>query len=690
MARLHLRGLPPGTNRNQLFKLLIEQADLPGKEIGAIDLIRRQATVEVAEDRAKRAVKTLRETMPEVDVFFEPDQIEWPPLFEKFRHWMQLEAKEEATRLAEGRQKEGMLKGLKLHEQWSALAGRVICQFRPKTQGASLPPHRFRSGSPVVLQDIEQNQVRGLVASVRDGSIEVVTQDFLENDDDPFQLIPSDDEVTRRRMEYALKRAASANDNRLAELRDVLLGEAKPTFDSTSDVPTPPRTLNDSQWGAVENALRANDVAIIHGPPGTGKTVTLAHLIKSLVDRGEKVLACAPSNLAVDNLMLRAMAQGVKAVRLGHPARVSETLHDATLDYLARSHPDAKLAEKLIKEGQAKLRSAGRYTRAKPAPGEKAAIRDEARGLFDDAQRMQRQTLDQILSEASLLCATLTGVDDDLLAGRMFDTVVIDEACQAVEPACWIPLARAKRVILAGDHCQLPPTILSQVAASEGYAESLQERIVRQHPNVAKLLDRQYRMHDLIMTFSSEEFYEGKLSADESVVAHDLQPLLNEAVYVDPKPWQYYDTAGADFVEEEDDATSSRFNDAEARFVAKKVQQFIDAGVAPQAISVISPYAAQVQRLRNLLPQNVEADTIDGFQGRENEVVLISLVRSNNSGEIGFLLDTRRMNVALTRARRKLILIGDSSTIGGNSFYERLLQYAETADGYHSVWEEMD
>lgn len=628
--------------------------------------------------------------MPEVDVFLEPDQIAWPPLFEMFRHWMQLEAKEEATRLAEGRQKEGMLKGLKLHEQWSALAGRVICQFRPKTQGASLPPHRFRSGSPVVLQDIEQNQVRGLVASVRDGSIEVVTQDFLENDDDPFQLIPSDDEVTRRRMEYALKRAASANDNRLAELRDVLLGEAKPTFDSTSDVPTQPRTLNDSQWGAVENALRANDVAIIHGPPGTGKTVTLAHLIKSLVDRGEKVLACAPSNLAVDNLMLRAMAQGVKAVRLGHPARVSETLHDATLDYLARSHPDAKLAEKLIKEGQAKLRSAGRYTRAKPAPGEKAAMRDEARGLFDDAQRMQRQTLDQILSEASLLCATLTGVDDDLLAGRTFDTVVIDEACQAVEPACWIPLARAKRVILAGDHCQLPPTILSQVAASEGYAESLQERIVRQHPNVARLLDRQYRMHDLIMTFSSEEFYEGKLTADESVVAHDLQPLLNEAVYVDPKPWQYYDTAGADFVEEEDDATSSRFNDAEARFVAKKVQQFIDAGVAPQAISVISPYAAQVQRLRNLLPQNVEADTVDGFQGRENEVVLISLVRSNNSGEIGFLLDTRRMNVALTRARRKLILIGDSSTIGGNSFYERLLQYAETADGYHSVWEEMD
>ncbi|GAA4442598.1 AAA domain-containing protein [Bremerella cremea] len=690
MARLHLRGLPPGTNRNQLFKLLIEQADVPGKEIGAIDLIRRQGTVQLAEDRAKRAVKTLRENLPEVDVFYEPDKIEWPPLFEKFRGWMQLEQKEEAQRLAEGYASEGSLKGLRLHEQWSALAGRVICQFRPKTQGAPLPPHRFRTGSPVLLQDVEQNQVRGLVAGVREGSIEVVTQDFLENDDDPFQIIPSDDEVTRRRMEFALKRAASATGNRLADLRDVLLGEAAPSFEPSAPMPERPRALNESQWDAVQNALSANDVAIIHGPPGTGKTVTLAHLIRQLVDRGEKVLACAPSNLAVDNLMLRLLAHGVKAVRLGHPARVSEKLHDATLDYLARSHPDAKLADKLIRDGQARLRSAGRYTRAKPAPGERAALRDEARGMFDDAQRIQRQTLDQILSGADVLCVTLTGVDDDLLAGRQFSTVLIDEACQAVEPACWIPLARANKVILAGDHCQLPPTILSQQAASEGFAESMQERIVRQVPATARLLARQYRMHGTIMQFSSDEFYEGQLEADDSVAEHDLQPMLSDAVYVDPKPWQFYDTAGADFQEEEDESSSSRLNDAEARFVARKAQQLIDAGIAPGDISVISPYAAQVQRLRNLLPAGVEADTVDGFQGRENEAVLISLVRSNTSGEIGFLLDTRRMNVALTRARRKLIVLGDSSTIGGNSFYERFLQYTELIDGYHSVWEEME
>ncbi|WP_158261188.1 MULTISPECIES: AAA domain-containing protein [Pirellulaceae] len=690
MARLHLRGLPPGTNRNQLFKLLIEQADIPGKEIGAIDLVRRQASVEVAEDRAKRAAKTLRETLPEVDAFFEPDQIEWPQRFVDFRRWMALEAKEESQRLADGKQTDGMLKGLKLHEQWSALAGRVICQFRPKTQGATLPPHRFRTGSPVVVQDVEQNQVRGLVASVRDGSIEVVTQDFLENDDDPYNLIPSDDEVTRRRMEFALKRAASAAGNRLADLRDVLLGEAAPRFNAAAVTGDAPRSLNPSQWEAVENALRAEDVAIIHGPPGTGKTVTLAHLIRRLVDRGEKVLACAPSNLAVDNLMLRVMAQGCNAVRLGHPARVSEELHDATLDYLARSHADAKLAEKLIRDGQAKLRSAGRYTRAKPAPGERAALRDEARQLFDDAQRIQRQTLDQILTSAQVLCVTLTGIDDDLLAGRMFDTVVIDEACQTVEPACWIPLARSGRVILAGDHCQLPPTILSQEAASAGFAESMQQRLVKQRPEIARLLKRQYRMHWSIMDFSSLEFYDGQLEADESVATHDLQPLLNGEVYVDPKPWQFYDTAGADFVEQEDDASSSRFNDAEARFVAKKAAQLIEAGIEPSAISVISPYAAQVQRLRNQLPAGVEADTVDGFQGRENEVVIISLVRSNTNGEIGFLLDTRRMNVALTRPRRKLIVVGDSSTIGGNSFYERLLQYAESIDGYHSVWEELD
>lgn len=673
-----------------MFKLLIEQADVPGKEIGAIDLIRRQASVELAEDRAKRAAKALRELMPEVDAFFEPDQIDWPPLFKKFRQWMAAEANEESRRLSEGEAKEGSLKGLKLHEQWSALAGRVICQFRPKTQGASLPPHRFRGGSPVLLQDVEQNQIRGLVASVRDGSIEVVTQDFLENDDDPFTLIPSNDEVTRRRMEFALKRAASANGNRLAELRDVLLGEAVPTFAVDAAVPERSRELNDSQWTAVENALQANDVAVIHGPPGTGKTVTLSHLIAALVKRGEKVLACAPSNLAVDNLMLRLLACGVKAVRLGHPARVSEALHDGTLDYLARSHADAKLAEKLIREAQAKLRSAGRYTRARPAPGERAALRDEARGLFDDAQRLQRQTLDQILSGAEVLCTTLTGIDDDLLAGRRFGTVVIDEACQAVEPACWIPLSRADRVILAGDHCQLPPTILSQEAAAEGYAESMQERIVRQVPPAARLLARQYRMHSTIMDFSSQEFYDCQLEADAAVAEHDLQPLLNDAVYLDPKPWQFFDTAGADFQEMEDEASSSRVNDAEARFVAKKVAQLIEAGIKPQAISVISPYAAQVQLLRSLLPKGVEADTVDGFQGRENEAVIISLVRSNTSGEIGFLLDTRRMNVALTRARRKLIVVGDSSTIGGNSFYGRFLQYTEAMEGYHTVWEEMD
>lgn len=673
-----------------MFKLLIEQADVPGKEIGAIDLIRRQASVEIAEDRAKRAAKTLRESMPEVDAFFEPDKIEWPPLFEKFRRWMASEAKEESRRLSEGEAKEGSLKGLKLHEQWSALAGRVICKFRPKTQGASLPPHRFRSGSPVLLQDVEQNQMRGLVASVRDGSIEVVTQDFLENDDDPFTLIPSNDEVTRRRMEFALKRAASAQGNRLADLRDVLLGEAPPTFDSAAELPERSRELNDSQWAAVENALRAKDVAVIHGPPGTGKTVTLSHLIAALVQRGEKVLACAPSNLAVDNLMLRLLARGVKAVRLGHPARVSEELHDGTLDYLARSHPDAKLAEKLIKEAQAKLRSAGRYTRAKPAPGERSALREEARALFDDAQRLQRQTLDQILSGAEVLCTTLTGIDDDLLAGRRFGTLVIDEACQAVEPACWIPLSRADRVVLAGDHCQLPATILSQEAAAEGYSESMQERIVRQFPAAARLLARQYRMHGTIMDFSSQEFYECQLEADAAVAEHDLQPLLNDAVYIDPKPWQFFDTAGADFQEMEDDASASRVNDAEARFVAKKAAQLIEAGIEPKSISVISPYAAQVQLLRSLLPEGVEADTVDGFQGRENEAVIISLVRSNTSGEIGFLLDTRRMNVALTRARRKLIVVGDSSTIGGNSFYGRFLQYSEAIDGYHTVWEELD
>jgi predicted DNA helicase len=310
-----------------------------------------------------------------------------------------------------------------------------------------------------------------------------------------------------------------------------------------------------------------------------------------------------------------------------------------------------------------------------------------------DAERIERQAVAQILDHAEVLCVTLTGLDSDILGGRQFDLAVIDEACQSTEPACWIPLLRAGRVILAGDHFQLPPTVVHREAGREGFSVSLLERLIELYgaTRLARRLEVQYRMHQAIMAFSSAEFYDDVLVADPSVAAHVLADLPD--VVRSPlteTPLEFIDTAGASYDEQPEPDGESRLNPQEAEVVERKVTALLEAGVSARDIAVISPYAAQVRSLRQRLAAlEVEVDTVDGFQGREKEAVIISLVRSNPSGEIGFLADVRRMNVALTRARRKLIVIGDSATIAGHEFYQRLLEYFELLGGYKTVWEEM-
>jgi predicted DNA helicase len=276
-------------------------------------------------------------------------------------------------------------------------------------------------------------------------------------------------------------------------------------------------------------------------------------------------------------------------------------------------------------------------------------------------------------------------------SARRFDLVVIDEACQSTEPGCWIPVTRAERVVLAGDHCQLPPTVLSTEAARQGFGVSLFERLVACYGTKAvRQLDVQYRMHRAIMDFSSGEFYEGALLADATVEDHRLAglPGVTPGPTVDV-PLEFVDTAGAGYDEEIEPDGESRLNRRETDVVVRKVNELIAAGVASEAIGVISPYAAQVRLLRSSLPNPaLEIDTVDGFQGREKEAIVISLVRSNERGEIGFLADTRRMNVAMTRARRKLIVVGDSATLGSDAFYARMIGYFETQGAYRTVWEE--
>ena len=451
--------------------------------------------------------------------------------------------------------------------------------------------------------------------------------------------------------------------------------------------------LNASQLAAVALALAAEDVACIHGPPGTGKTTAVVELIRRAVARGDKVLACAPSNAAVDNLLEKLLAAGLEPVRLGHPARVAADFRGRALDLLVEAHPDARQAKKFAREAYALFRKADKWTKGKPQPGEKQALRAEGRDLLTEARKREQLAVDRILDDARVVCATLTGLDSETLGRRRYDLAVIDEACQTTEPASWIPLLRADRVVFAGDPCQLPPTILSPQAAAQGLRVSLMERVMALYGDaVSRLLTVQYRMHERIMGFSSAEFYGGKLVADPSVVAHRLcdLPGVTEEPHTET-PVRFTDTAGAGYDEELEEDTDSRLNRQEADLAAKRVRELLAAGVPASGIAVITPYAAQVRLLRELLKgTGVEIDSVDGFQGREKEAVVISFVRSNPEGEIGFLGDVRRTNVALTRARRALVAVGDSATLANHPFYQRLLGYFESAGAYGSVWEEMD
>lgn len=583
---------------------------------------------------------------------------------------------------------------LALRGEEAGLGGRVLLTFGKRNQTLPLPWSRLRVGAPVLLsaEEATGSGWRGVVSRLERDAIQVAFSGWPDVDETAaFRLDRAADEVARQRLRQALRRLPTVTSGRLKELRDVLLGQQPPLFSAPVACQPLDETLNASQQAAVRQALSAADLAIIHGPPGTGKTTTVIELIRQLTRRGQTVLACAPSNLAVDNLLQGLLAAGEAALRLGHPARVLPELQAHTLDLLVENHPDTRLARQLTREAHALRDKAAKYTRAKPEPGARRAQRQEAKQMLADARRIEQQVTERLLASARIICATTT-LDPHMLGDRIFDWCVLDEAGQATEPEVWLPLQYAERLVLAGDHCQLPPTVISPQAVAGGFNVSLLERLVGQlGPEVSRRLTVQYRMHTEIMAFSSREFYEDSLQADASVGMHLLADLPGvEANALTTTPVDFIDTAGASFDEAVEPDGDSRFNPSEAELAAKKVAALLDAGLAAEDIAVIAPYSAQVKLLRQLLPQpGLEINSVDGFQGREKEAVVISLVRANGEGEIGFLADVRRMNVALTRARRKLIVIGDSATITRHPFYQRLVEYFEAGNAYHSVWEEL-
>lgn len=696
---LFIDGLPHQMGRGGVFKLLIEQANVDKEKIGRIVVNDGMATAVISTPHPQKAINRLDGATVEgqpISAWLQTEQERLDDYFANQLRWLTLEARAEAEQYEQGeRDSENSLTNLVIQNEELALGGRVAVRFAPRNQQQSLPWSKLSVGTPILLlSDALDAPARGVISQLRRRTVEVVfNQPLLEEGERPlFTITRSQDQIGRQRMEHALHRAASASENRLAELRDIILGTQAAQFDSSptvADALTNP--LNPSQQDALRHALSARDIALIHGPPGTGKTTTVVALIRAAVAQGERVLACAPSHVAVDNLCEPLAAAGVRVVRLGHPARIADTLLPYTLDAQVAEQDSFQLAKKMRKEAAGLRDSAGKWRRAKPERGAKQAMHSEASSLLAEARELEQRAVEQVFSRAEVVLSTLTGLDGSVVGQRTFDLCVIDEAGQATQPAAWLPILRANRIVLAGDHLQLPPTILSQKAEREGFGVSLLERLMGvENGRLSRRLTIQYRMNEAIMRFSSDHFYGGTLVADASVASRLLGDLvavgdgdLGETAVL------YIDTAGASYDESLEPDGNSRLNEQEAALLVKKVETLRQMGVIPDQIGIITPYSAQVRLLREQLGEAYEIFSVDGFQGREKEVILISLVRSNDAGDIGFLAETRRMNVALTRARRLLIVIGDSATVTANPFFAELISHWEANSAYRSVWEEI-
>lgn len=584
-------------------------------------------------------------------------------------------------------------------ESDAAAGGRVLLWLVPRRAG-ELDNLRVGNGDPVRLwreAPDGEDSVRAVVSRRRESRLAVVVDDAesLLGDEGSWNLDRDEPLATFERGDRAIARFVEAKaGSDTARLREVLLGDAPPRFAAAPEMLFPKdASLNDAQRDAVARAMAAQDVALIHGPPGTGKTRTLVEVIRQAVARGERVLATAASNTAVDNLAARLLDAGLPFVRLGHPARVSPEVESRSLDALLEESGAMALARQWHTEALDLARRArARHARGQIRRGElKDALR-EAGALHRDARKQLQGAQEAILARSPVVCATAAGADVALLGETIFDLVVLDEATQAVDPMALVALARAKRAVLAGDPRQLPPTVVDLDAAREGLGETIFERLeAARGAEVLRMLVVQHRMHAAIMAFPSERMYGGKLVAAPEVAAHRLEEL--PGVAADPlraSAWHFLDAGGKGWSEERGEDDPSTANPGQAERTAAEARRLLSRGLAPAALAVITPYDAQARLLREHLREEVaaglEIGTVDGFQGREKEAVIVDLVRSNEDGELGFLADVRRMNVALTRARRFLLVIGDGATLGAHPFYAAFLESAQRSGAWLSAW----
>ena len=550
--------------------------------------------------------------------------------------------------------------------------------------------HAFQSGAVVSLflgQDERDSTTQGVISFIRDNKMRIVI-----NDDDLPDWIGDGklgvnllfDEGSYREMHKALMEVLKAENGRLAELREIFYGANRPAFKSGYDFQSV--NLNESQNQALTKVFNARDVAIIHGPPGTGKTTTLVNAIKEVVKTERQVLVCAQSNAAVDLLVEKLDVLGIEVLRLGHPARLTPEVIENSLDVKIASHAYFKELREIRKRSEEYRRMAGKYKRnfGHEERMQRNLLRKEAKMLKEDADRIEQHITEDLMDRAQVIACTLVGSTHSLVNDRVFKTVFIDEASQALEPAAWIAIRKAYRVVMAGDHQQLPPTVKSIKAAKEGLENTLFEKAIGL-PEATVMLQTQYRMHPKIMRFSSDYFYEGKLKTANEVLERTYAMELEHFVFID--------TAGAGFTEKVKKQTLSTYNEEEAALLVKHLGDNI---LPDTSIGIIAPYKAQVEVLHDLIKdnpafdevrENITINSVDAFQGQERDIIYISLTRSNDKSEIGFLKEYRRMNVAMTRARNQLVIIGDSGTLGKDNFYNAVLDYAQKTGGYKSAFE---
>ena len=637
---------------------------------------------------------------------------------------LQMEYEQEKEAFRQAREAQGVERLVSRGDAWLSLrVGRSyynslnqLCVevFRPSATDDEEPlDHNFEFGKPVqffkALQDGKKSVITpllrgggggGLFVSYVDGDRMVVSvpDDFPVADltftDVQLGIMLFFDETTYRLMFEALDRTMRAK-GRLGYLRDLFYSRQKAETYTFPDMGFD--YLNPTQEHAVNEVLRAKDVAVVHGPPGTGKTTTLVEAIYETLRREPQVLVCAQSNMAVDWISEKLVDRGLNVLRIGNPTRVDDKMLSFTYERRFEAHPDYPqlwAIRKAIRE----LRSSS----SRKGRGE--AWHQKMDRLKSRATELEIRINHELFGQAHVIASTLVGSANRLLDGMKFGTLFIDEAAQALEAACWIPIRRVSRVIFAGDHCQLPPTVKCYEAMKGGLGRTLMERIADEKPEVVTLLRMQYRMHEDIMRFSSDWFYHNQMIAApqvqyRSILDLDLPMTWIEAPLPAPPSAPEGATIAYSHESRSNEAPSgavggaSISNEAEARLTLLALQAYFEMIGRERIleerldVGIISPYRAQVQLLRQLLRKNeslkpfrrlITVNTVDGFQGQERDIIVISLVRSNDEGQIGFLRDLRRMNVAITRARMKVIILGDRHTLTRHPFYRKLWQYVQS------------